>query len=144
MKKILRGLTQDQSTIYRLISVLTKNKDLQQDLWVSYLSGEIDSTFSKKLQQLSIVDDIEKRALTNFQKILNLNIPQDMLSQLSDLQCSILYMTILGYSIEQVSRYNGVEKALIYEEMVNLTKHSIWIQYGAKKTPKSRSKIRIN
>jgi hypothetical protein len=130
--------------IHRLISALTKNKDLQQDLWVSYLSGEIDSTFSNKLQQLSIADDIEKRASASFQDILDLNIPQDLLDNLSDLQCTILLMTILGYSLEQVGRYNGVEQVIIDKEMVDLTKNQVWVDYGFKAPPKSRRKIRAN
>ena len=130
--------------IHRLISALTKNKDLQQDLWVSYLSGEIDSTFSNKLQQLFIADDIEKRASANLQDILDLNIPQDMLDQLSDLQRTILFMTILGYSLEQVGKYNGVKRVIIDKEMVNLTKNQVWVDYGFKASPKSRRKIRTN
>jgi len=120
--------------IHRLISALTKNEDLRQDLWVSYLSGEIDSTFSSKLQQLSISKDIEQRASSSFQDILDLNISQDVLDQLSDLQCSILFMTILGYSLEQVGRYNEVEQVIIDEEMVNLTKHPVWVKHGFKTT----------
>jgi len=124
----------DQVMIHRLISALTKNEDLRQDLWVSYLSGEIDSTFSSKLQQLSISKDIEQRASSSFQDILDLNISQDVLDQLSDLQCSILFMTILGYSLEQVGRYNEVEQVIIDEEMVNLTKHPVWVKHGFKTT----------
>lgn len=128
--------------IHLLISVLTKDEDLRQDLWVAYLSGEIDSTFTNKLQQLSISKDIEKRASNSFQDIIDLNIPQDVLDQLSDLQCSILFMTILGYSLEQVGRYNDVKQVIIDEEMVNLTKHPVWVKYGFKASLKSRREVR--
>jgi len=116
-----------------LISALTKNEDLRQDLWVAYLSGEIHSTFYSKLQQLSISQDIEKRASQSLHDILDLNIPQDVLDQLSDLQCSILFMTILGYNLEQVGRYNEVEQAIIDQEMVGLIKHPVWEMYGSKR-----------
>jgi hypothetical protein len=132
----------DQVIIHRLISVLTKNEDLRQDLWVSYLSGEIDSTFSSKLQQLSISKDIEQKASNSLQDILDLNISQDVLGQLSDLQCSILFMTILGYNLEQVGRYNQVEQVVIDEEMVSLTKHPVWVQHGTQASSKSRRKVR--
>ncbi len=130
--------------IQALISVTTKDKDLRQDLWVAYLSGEIDSTFSKKLQQLSILKDIEKRIPNNFQDIIDLNIPQDILDQLSDIQCSILFMTILGYSLEQVGRYNGVRQVIVDKEKESLSKHPVWEQYGIKETLKPRPKIRPN
>jgi len=119
--------------VQALISTLTKNEDLRQDLWVAYLSGEIHSTFYSKLQQLSISQDIEKRASQSLHDILDLNIPQDVLDQLSDLQCSILFMTILGYNLEQVGRYNEVEQAIIDQEMVGLIKHPVWEMYGSKR-----------
>ena len=128
--------------IHLLISALTQNEDLRQDLWVAYLSGEINSTFSNKLLQLTVSQEIDQKASDNFQDIINLDIPQDTLDQLSDLQCSILFMTVLGYSLEQVGRYNDVEQVIIDEEMVNLTKHLVWVQNGLKASSKSRRKIR--
>lgn len=130
--------------VQALISALTKNEDLRQDLWVAYLSGEIHSTFSSKLQQLSISQDIEKRASQSLHDILDLNIPQDVLDQLSDLQRSIMFMIMLGYSLEQVGRYNGIKQVIIDQEMVSLVKHPLWEKYGSKETSKSRRKIRAN
>ena len=141
MRAVLKRLTVDQRMVQTLISALTKNEDLRQDLWVAYLSGEINSTFTKKLQQLSISQDVEKTAADSLQKILDLNIPQDILNQLSDLQCCILLMTILGYNLEQVGRYNGVEQVIVDKEMVSLHKHPIWVQH-AKRIPGSCKKRR--
>jgi hypothetical protein len=130
--------------IHELILILTKNEDLQQDLWLSYLCGEIDSTFSNKLRQLSLSQKIQQTASHNFQDIINLNIPQDQLDELSELQCLILFMTILGYSLKQVREYNSVSQVAINKEMATLSKHALWVQYGSKEISKSRSKIRIN
>lgn len=127
-----------------MISVLTKNEDLQQDLWVAYLSNEIDSTFSEKLKTLALSHDIQKTISDNYQKILDLDIDEKSLSELSDFQKSILLLTILGYTLEQVSRYNGVKQVIIDQEMVDLTKHHLWKKYGLKAQPKSRRKIRAH
>jgi len=132
----------DQLMVNQLISALTSNKDLRQDLWVCYLSHEIDSTFSNKLQQLSLIEKVEQAALHNYQNLIDLEIPQDLLSELSDLQCQILFMTILGYTPEQVGRYNGVKQVVIAKEMAGLIQHPLWVQHGIKKAPKSRRTIR--
>lgn len=124
-----------------LISALTKNEDLRQDLWVAYLSGEINSTFSDKLYQLSLSYDIQKQSTEKLQQIIDLDIPQSNLDQLSDLQKSILLLTILGYSPEQIGKYNSIKQVIIEEEMVDLTKHPVWA-YGIKEKSKSRRKIR--
>jgi hypothetical protein len=134
----------DQRMIHELILILTKNEDLQQDLWLSYLRGEIDSTFSNKLRQLSLSQKIQQSASDNFQNIINLDIQQNQLDELSELQCLILFMTILGYSLKQVSEYNGIEQTIINKEMMELSKHALWIKHGPKKIFKSRSKIRAN
>jgi hypothetical protein len=119
-----------------LISALTKNEDLRQDLWVAYLSGEIDSTFSKKLQQLSISLDVEKRASERFQEIIDLDIAPHVLDQLSDLQCLILFMTILGYSAEPISIHTGIMRVHIVQFLVTLKDSNIWkfLQKNSKDT----------
>jgi hypothetical protein len=116
----------DQEMVHRLILVLTKNEDLRQDLWVSYLSGEIISTFCSKLKQLSLHQDVEKTAANSLQHILDLDIPQDALNQLSDLQCSILFMLCLGYNLEQVGRYNAIKQTTVDKEAIDLSKHPVW------------------
>jgi hypothetical protein len=143
MKKVLDKLNLQHKVVQLLIQVLTKNEDLQQDLWVSYLSGDIKTTFCDKLEQLTLRYDVEQRCVEKLQEIINLDIV-DSLNTLSDLQCSILFMTMLGYTLEQVSKYNGVEQVIIDQELVNLTKHPLWVEYGIKKEPKSRRKIRTN
>jgi hypothetical protein len=99
---------------------------------VAYLSNEIDSTFSDKLQQFILIKDVEKRTSEQLQYIVDLNIQPDLLKELSDLQCSILLLTILGYSLEQVSRYNRVKQAKINLEMIVLSKHPLWVAHGTK------------
>ena len=101
-------------------------------------------TFTEKTAQLTLINDVEKTASTNIKSILDLNIPQETLDSLSDLQCSILFMTILGYSLEQVGRYNGIKQVTVSKEMVGLAKHPAWEQYGIKATPKSRREVRTN
>jgi hypothetical protein len=134
----------EHQMVQDLIMVLTKNEDLRQDLWVAYLSGEIDSTFSDKLKSLSLSYDIQDSSseLTYF--ILNLGIEQEELDQLSDLQRSILFLTLLGYSLEQVGEYNGVKQVIINKAMVDLNKHPLWVRYGVKEELKPRRKIRAN
>lgn len=123
----------DQRAVYQLISALTKNEDLRQDLWVAYLSKDIPSTFTNKLKQLSQQQELNKHCSDNISKILELNIPEEALNELSDLQRSILLMVVLGYSLEQISEYNGVKQVTINREMVSLSKHPVWVTYGIKK-----------
>ena len=124
--------------IYQLIMTLTQNEDLRQDLWVYYLSNQIYSTFSDKLTQLSLISRIEKSILNNTQDILSLEIPQHDLDQLSDLQRSILLLSILGYNLEHIGKYNDVKQVIIDKEMVDLVQHPLWIRYGIKKEFKPR------
>jgi len=109
---------------------LTKNEDLRQDLWVAYLSNKIDSTFSDKITQLSLIQHVEKTILNNIHDILTLNIEQHDLDKLSDLQCSILFLNMLGYSLDQIGKYNSIKQVIIDKEMVDLIKHPLWISHG--------------
>jgi len=126
-------LTKDHRLIHLLISALTKNEDLRQDLWVAYLSNTVDFSLINELHRATVCKEIQQKTSDNLQEILNLNIPQQMLDELSDIQISILLMTILGYTQEQVSRYNRVKQAIVDQEMVGLSKHPVWAMYGSKR-----------
>lgn len=129
----------DRESVSQIINLLTKNEDHRQDLWVHYLSGNSIESLSSHLQK--IVDDYSEhdQLKHNIQIAMNNPLPQpflDFLSTFSDFERTTMYMLMLGFTIEQISKYKGISEVRIRQTLSNIGYNEGWRNFnGAQKKP---------
>lgn len=91
------------------IDELTDNEDYRQELWTAYLSGEKHLSF-----QLEIIK-LKQQEIDQFRHSLHYliaNPPHSGLQQVLDsfngIERTVLYLLIIGYNIEDISKYSDI------------------------------------
>ena len=118
-----------------LINNLTNDEDLQQELWVHYLSGNSVESLSSRLESVKIEysDDlklIEAIWLLIYSPPSNTLI--DILDNFSDFEKSIMCLLMLGISVERISAIKGINEVRIRQSISSIKYNTIWREkYGA-------------
>lgn len=115
-------LTEKQILVKQAIECLTNDEDRRQDLWVAYLSG---SSFQEYLTRLNLQDDIYYRSKTQADQLMFHPISDNVLLNLSEIECEILYLLMVGYDVDAVSRYNGIDKVRIHQTLISLRESNL-------------------
>lgn len=128
--------------VSNLISCLTNDEDLQQDLWVHYLSGTPTELFEASLERLKVEysEDIELRnAVWN----LIQNPPSEKLStflenNFSDYERGIIFCLMLGLQVSRISHIKGISEVRVRQSIATIRYNSAWSKYGIKEEPDRR------
>lgn len=117
------------------IEKLTDDEDKKQELWLHHISGNSTVSLATKLEKI----EQEKRLYEKFCKAVKdmyVNPPSsitiEFLSNFTDFERSIMFLLLLGFSVDEVSEYKGISKIRIQQSIVAIGKHSAWEKYGTK------------
>lgn len=130
-----------------LISSLTSDEDLKQDLWVCYLSGTPVESFESRLERLKVEysDDVELReAIWQLIK----NPPSEVLTNIieqnfTEYERSILCCLMLGLDVSKISNLKGISEVRVRQTIATIRYNDCWeVVYGTEEKSNGRRKIR--
>lgn len=132
--------------VSNLISCLSNDEDVKQDLWVHYLSGTPVESLNARLASIKAEyrEDLElQKAIWDLLK----NPPSEELSTLittnfTEYERSIICLLMLGQDASQISEIKGISQVRIRQTLATIRYNKCWEVYGTKKEPDRRRKIR--
>lgn len=117
-----------------LINCLTNDEDLQQDLWVCYLSGTPIQSFESRLERLKVEysDDVELQK--SIWQLIE-NPPSEALSMIleknfTDYERTILCCLMLGLGVDKISYLKGISQVRIRQSIATIRYNECWSTYG--------------
>ena len=125
------------------ITRLTNDEDLQQDLWVHYLSGHSLDALATYLEKLKLETSIEQEIQARLWYVFK-NPPSEkftkLLAQLSELEQSVACLLTLGLTVDQISKYKGISEIRIRQVISVMRDNDCWEQlYAEEKTDRRRA-----
>jgi DNA-binding NarL/FixJ family response regulator len=125
------------------ITHLTNDEDLQQDLWVYYLSGHSPDALATYLEKLNAEKTIEQEIQARLWYVFK-NPPSDkfikLLTQLSEVEQSVACLLALGLTVDQLSKYKGISEIRIRQVISVMRDNDCWEQlYAEEKTDRRRT-----
>ena len=113
-----KDLNKSQELVLLTINQLTSNEDERQDLWVAFLSGVPQDLLPAQLPALRISDCIEDNFKQQIQQLL-LNPPsQAFIDYLTETECIVVCLLMIGCDLSMISKYTGIMKVRIHQIMV--------------------------
>ena len=128
-----RNLTnQKMSSLLKLIKSLTQDEDAEQELFLLYLEGNASRESIELLAtKINVVQAVEANKAT-IEWLIKSDISSDsilFLESLTDLQREVILLHSSGVSIDDISRYNGIDRQKV-EQLIK----SVGNKYGTKET----------
>jgi DNA-directed RNA polymerase specialized sigma24 family protein len=123
----------ETASISNLIKFLSKDEDVQQDLWVSYLSGaSVESLEARaKRSEAKYVDDLELRIA--IWDMINNPLPEklsDLIeANFSDYEKTIICQLTLGFSASEISDAKGISEVRIKQSIATIRYNKAWASY---------------
>jgi hypothetical protein len=118
--------------VSQLINCLTKDEDQRQDLWVYYLSGNAETSFSSHLDKLNREFNIDSQ-LQELLWAAFKNPPSDkfkeLLSNFSEVEQSVVCLLALGLTVSQLSKYKGISEVRIRHVITVIRYNECWHDY---------------
>lgn len=132
--------------VSNLINLLTEDEDQRQDLWVHYLSGNPLSTLASHLDKMNKEFSIDSELQASLWQAFQ-DPPSDkfssLLSQLSNVEQSIVCLLALGLAVSEISSYKGISQVRIRQVIEVIRYNSAWKEiYGTKETTDRRGTLR--
>ena len=122
--------------VTRLIHRLTSDEDKQQTLWLHYISGEPVENLQQKLEQITREQELFNKFQEAIVKLYSDPIPEELtnfLSNFSDFERSIMFLLLLGFTVNEVSEYKRISVVRIKQSISAIKKHTVWEKrYGSK------------
>ncbi len=114
-------------TVQSQIESLTNNEDHRQDLWVAHLDGQhhLPSVFQDIQEQHKKTEDFQHR-LYHYATSERTACMIQLLDNFNNTERSILYMIILGYSVNDIGDHHGTSRVRIQQALDVIQKHSVW------------------
>lgn len=114
-------------TVKSQIESLTNNEDFQQDLWVAHLSGQhhLPSILQSIQKKHTQIEDFQRRLQECAIGNMSLNMTQ-VLDKFLSVEKSIIYMLLLGYTLEEISDHHGASIVHIRQALSIIQKHNVW------------------
>jgi hypothetical protein len=126
-----------QEQVSRLISNLTSDEDLQQDLWVCYLSGAPIHCLNSKLSEIKEKQSLNRELDEAIWKLIT-NPPNGEVGKLvqetfTDYERNLIFCLIIGLNTSQISRLKGISEVRIEQSLATIRYNSVWKKiYGTK------------
>ena len=118
-----------------LINNLTSDEDHRQELWLHYISGNSPCTFEEKLNKIKEEHEKHDRFIKALDSLYdNPPTPQliSFLCNFSDFERSVMFLLLLGFSVEDVSKYKEISRIRIEQTIFSIKGHTAWKKYGIK------------
>ena len=122
---------EDLTLIQELINKLTDDEDYRQELWCFFLKYLDCRLLPPQLAKIKL----EQKVLSRFQSLISAFLqnppsPQlvNILSELSDIESSIVHLLMLGLSPTEISKYKGISQIRILQLITALRKSKVWRQ----------------
>lgn len=131
--------------VSNLIVCLTKDEDLQQELWVHYLSGSSVDGFSDYLNKLKIKNLEDSKFRENLWDMLSNPIDEqtsNFLDNFTHFEKSIICLSVLGLSTKQISEIKGISEVRIKQSFETIRYNECWSKYGTQEKSNRRRKTR--
>lgn len=109
-----------------LINQLTQNEDERQELWVYFLSGTPLFFLSKTLKDVQNKDYIEINFKEQIQGLIDNPPPQNFIDNLTDDECIVVCLLILGCDLGIISKYYGISEVRLNGILVGLKDNKFW------------------
>ena len=116
--------------IHKTINRLTKDKDLRQDLWVAYLSGNADSDLTDSLCRAQLENELQSKIREKLSYFLQ-DPDQgkqmtDILDNFSDFEQSIICLIYLGFDANKIALYKSYSLTRVRQAIRTIEDNSIW------------------
>jgi hypothetical protein len=119
----------------KVIDRLTNDEDVRQELWLHYVSKNSTNSLAKKLTDIhkeSTLHEKLQQAIIHVHSNPLTDSTIVFLSNFSDFEQSIMFLLLMGFSIEEVSEYKGISSVRINQCISIIRSNSAWEQYGFK------------
>ena len=116
--------------IFQIINNLTEDEDYRQDLWVYLLEGNSPKLLRKHLKNIKEQREKYEDMQTKIQDFFSIAPSETFLGFLenfSDLEYSIIFMMVLGYSPEEISELKNVDTIKIMQAITTIKNNPAWI-----------------
>lgn len=127
------------------IDRLSANEDDRQDLWVRYLENP-DSDLYNNIEDISFRNSTRDRIADDivnlYTSTLKVGFVQNILSNFTDLERSIIVLILLGLSNEQISRYKMIGLLRLSQTLHNISLHPVWETLRVKEKAQLRAEAR--
>lgn len=119
----------------RAIDRLTDDEDMRQELWLHYVSKNSVNSLADKLTNIRKENSLHEK-LEQALMHVHSNPPTDstivFLNNFSDFEQSIMFLLLMGFSMEEVSEYKGISCIRLNQCISTIRSNSAWEQYGLK------------
>lgn len=125
--------------VSHLINCLTNDDDLQQELWLFYLTGNPVESFVTHLEKMAVIFEDDAVVRESLWKLLT-DPPneefQEFLQNFTDFERSLIIVLMLGLSVEKISSYKGISEVRIRQAISAIRYNQSWsIYYGIEEKP---------
>lgn len=123
--------------VSHLINCLSKDEDIRQDLWVSYLSGTPIESLDARLARITAEHSLETELQEAIWQLIE-NPPSEELSTLiannfTDYERSIIFCLMLGLTSSRISVLKGISQVRIKQSIATIRYNKCWEEaYGTK------------
>ena len=113
-----KDLNKSQELVLQLINRLTSDEDKRQDLWIAYLSGVPYELLPSQFPSLQVLEDIEVSFKQQIQRLVRNPPPQAFIDYLTETECIIVCLLMIGCDLAIISKYTGIIEVRIHQIMV--------------------------
>jgi len=117
------------SQIFQTINSLTNDEDYRQELWVHYLSGKPSAALNNRLTQIKRENEqYEKLQEAVWTMYRNPPSPEllSFIKCFSEFEQSIMFLLLLGLSVNDVSEYKGISLIRIRQIITAIRNNPVW------------------
>lgn len=118
-----------QSQIFQAINGLTNDDDQRQELWCYYLSGAHSSVLQKRLDNINrdneTYDRLQKAIWLTYKNPPSQEL-LDFLNNFSELERSIMFLLLVGLSVDEVSKYKDISIIRVQQIVAAIRNNQAW------------------
>ena len=117
------------SQIFQIINNLTNDEDYRQELWVHYFSGKPSAALNNHLTQIKRVNEqyekLQEAVWTMYRNPPSLEL-LSFIKCFSEFEQSIMFLLLLGLSVNDVSEYKGISLIRIRQIITAIRNNPVW------------------
>ncbi len=118
-----------QSLIFQTIKSLTNDEDYRQQLWVHHLSGDSSAVLDDRLIRIKQEDKLYyklQEAVWSMYKDPPSPELLMFLKSFSEFEQSIMFLLLMGLSVNEVSKYKGISLVRIRQIITAIRNNPVW------------------
>lgn len=131
--------------VNNLISCLTHDEDLQQELWIHYLSGNSIDSLSDHLYKVQKEYSDDKIVQESIWQLISCPPTEhffNFINNFTDFEKKLMMMLMFGFTIDKVSSHVGICQVRIRQAIASIRYNKSWeVYYGVKEASDRRREI---